>query len=85
MLAIISTPPSADEVKPYPLPRDKRNMDACKLIALQAHPGSVRSVRPQSYPDSFRYRFEITGNDGPTWIVVCEAETRQIVADQPVP
>lgn len=85
MLAIISAPAAADELKPYALPRDKSAMEACKQAALDIHPGLVRSARPQNTAHRFQYRFEIAGSDGLTWIIVCEAETRKIVVDQRLP
>jgi len=66
----------------YALPRDKRTTDACRKVALAAHPGKVHQMSPRNTIEGFQYRFEIEDPDRMTWAVVCDAATQRIVTNQ---
>jgi uncharacterized membrane protein YkoI len=69
----------------YALPRDKRTMDACRQLALAAHPGTVQKINPHNTSDGFQYHFEIEDRDGVMWVVVCDARSERVVIDQTIP
>ncbi|MGZ4969932.1 MAG: hypothetical protein ACXV8O_03105 [Methylobacter sp.] len=63
----------------YALPPSKVNIELCKREALRLHPGLIEKQRMLHRRGNFTVRFQIQGNDGLEWFMLCDLATGKIV------
>jgi len=63
----------------YALPPTKVNIELCKREALRLHPGLIEKQRMLHRHGNFVVRFQIQGNDGLEWFMLCDLATGKII------
>jgi hypothetical protein len=63
----------------YALPPSKVNIAPCQREALHLHPGTIEKQRMLHRNGDFLVRFQIQGNDGLEWFMLCDLSTGKII------
>ena len=62
----------------YVLPPSKVNIELCKREVLLLHPGLIEKQRILHRHGDFMVRFQIQGNDGLEWFMLCDLATGKV-------
>lgn len=66
----------------YALPRSKFYLETCRREAQLLHPNTIENQQILPRHGDFWVRYELRGNDGSKWFVLCDLAKGNIIREQ---